>query len=74
MRTDEIEAYRHGISLSESKLANWMIANSFTTGHGDTMEDLLRELSWQIEELRLQSATDRNHLNMKLGGQTFAKG
>lgn len=31
-------------------LAAWMIANSFATGHGDTVEDLLKELKWQIEE------------------------
>lgn len=31
-------------------LATWMIANSFATGHGDTVEDLLKELKWQIEE------------------------
>jgi len=31
-------------------LAAWMIENSFATGHGDTVEDLLKELKWQIEE------------------------
>lgn len=34
------------------KLAAWMLANSFATGHGDTMEDLLGELGWQVKELR----------------------
>ena len=34
------------------QLAAWMIANGFATGHGDTMEDLLRELTWQVAELR----------------------
>jgi hypothetical protein len=34
------------------KLAAWMLANSFATGHGDTMEDLLAELDWQVRELR----------------------
>jgi hypothetical protein len=33
-------------------LAAWMIEHSFSTGHGDTMDDLLRELAWQVEELR----------------------
>lgn len=28
-------------------LSTWMIANSYATGHGDTVEDLLRELDWQ---------------------------
>jgi hypothetical protein len=34
------------------KLAAWMIENSFATGHGDTMDDLLKELEWQVQELR----------------------
>lgn len=34
------------------QLAQWMIINSFSTGHGDTFEDLLKELSWQVKELR----------------------
>ena len=33
-------------------LAGWMLANGFVTGHGDTIEDLLGELSAQIEDLR----------------------
>jgi O-methyltransferase involved in polyketide biosynthesis len=35
-------------------LAKWMIEHGFTTGHGDTIEDLFRELGWQIKELRDQ--------------------
>lgn len=34
------------------RLAEWMVQNGFATGHGDTFEDLLSELKWQIEELR----------------------
>lgn len=33
-------------------VAQWMIDNSFATGHGDTLADLLMELQWQITELR----------------------
>ena len=32
------------------KLAAWMIERGYATGHGDTTEDLLKELDWQIEE------------------------
>ena len=35
-------------------LAQWMIANSFATGHGDTTDDLLSELAGHINELRAQ--------------------
>lgn len=34
------------------RLAKWMIAHSFATGHGDTLQDMLDELSWQISEIR----------------------
>jgi len=33
-------------------LVAWMVENSFATGHGDSVEDLLKELKWQVEELR----------------------
>ena len=32
------------------RLAEWMIANGFATGHGDTIDALLQELRWQISE------------------------
>jgi hypothetical protein len=31
---------------ARERLAAWMIENSFATGHGDTLEDLLGELTW----------------------------
>ena len=34
----------------KEKLAQWMMAKGYATGHGDTVEDLLKELEWQIEE------------------------
>jgi hypothetical protein len=37
------------------KLAGWMNANGFATGHGDTFDNLLRELDWQIKELRARN-------------------
>jgi hypothetical protein len=33
-----------------NKLAAWMIERGYATGHGDTVEDLLKELEWQIDE------------------------
>jgi hypothetical protein len=41
----------------KEKLARWMLRHSFATGHGDTIDDLLKELDWQIEELRAASVT-----------------
>jgi hypothetical protein len=34
------------------KLAAWMVSNGFAIGHGESLESLLQELAWQIEELR----------------------
>jgi hypothetical protein len=40
------------MNVEREKVARWMIANGLATGHGDTIEDLLGEASWQIAELR----------------------
>jgi hypothetical protein len=37
-------------AAERNKLAAWMIARGYATGHGDTMEDLLKELVWQVRE------------------------
>ena len=34
----------------KEKVAQWMIQKGYATGHGDTVEDLLKELEWQILE------------------------
>lgn len=41
--------------LNRHKVAKWMIDRGYATGRGDTIEDLLRELDWQIEE-RIKNA------------------
>jgi len=33
-------------------LVMWVIEQGFATGHAETQEDLLEELSWQIKEIR----------------------
>lgn len=45
----------------EEHVARWMISKSLATGHGDTVEDMLNEAKWQIEEAmraKLKMATD----------------
>ena len=32
------------------KVAKWMVERGYSTGHGDTIEDLLKELEWQVAE------------------------
>lgn len=43
---------------AEAKLANFMKANSFATGHGANFDALLRELEWQVKELRQRPDPD----------------
>ena len=38
------------IRMAREKVAAWMRARSYATGHGDTVEDLLKELEWQVAE------------------------
>jgi hypothetical protein len=40
-----------GADAPREALAQFMIRHSFATGHGDTHDSLLAELSWQIDEL-----------------------
>lgn len=40
---------RHQIAAERNKVASWMMAQGYATGHGDTVEDLLQELGTEIE-------------------------
>ena len=48
---EELERFVALVAAQErEKVAAWMIAKGYATGHGDTTEDLLKELAWQIDE------------------------
>ncbi len=48
---EELERFAALVAAAErNKLAAWMIERGYATGHGDTVEDLLKELEWQISE------------------------
>jgi len=48
---DELERFAALVAAAErEKVAQWMIQRSYATGHGDTTEDLLQELDWQIAD------------------------
>ena len=42
------------MSDDKERLAAWMMKEGFATGHGDTAEALLDELSWQVAEIKAQ--------------------
>lgn len=37
-------------AAEREKVAQWVIEQGYATGHGDTIEDLLTELCWQVTE------------------------
>ncbi len=41
---------RQQIAAERNKVALWMMTKGYATGHGDTTEDLLKELEWQVRE------------------------
>jgi len=48
---DVLERFAALVAAAErNKLAAWMIKHGYATGHGDSIEKLLEELEWQIEE------------------------
>jgi hypothetical protein len=48
---DDLERFAALVAAAErNKLAQWMMTQGYATGHGDTTEDLLDELDWQITE------------------------
>ncbi len=44
------EIEREAREAEREKVAKWMIQRSYATGHGDTLEDLLQELDWQVAD------------------------
>ena len=48
---EELGRFAALVAASErEKLAAWMMRQGYATGHGDSIEKLLEELEWQIEE------------------------
>ena len=44
------QAYERGWNAALAQLAAWMTRQGYATGHGDSIEDLLQELDWQVQE------------------------
>ena len=45
-------------AAEREKVAAWMRSKSYATGHGDTIEDLLKELEWQVAEREREALVD----------------
>jgi hypothetical protein len=46
-------------AAEREKVAAWMIARGYATGHGDTIEELLQELDWQVREQERESRGEK---------------
>ena len=44
------EGYEAGRLAEREKVAKWQMGSGYSTGHGETIEDLLVELEWQVRE------------------------
>ena len=59
MYPDDIERFAALVAAQErEKVARWMTERGYATGHGDTIEDLLNELDWQIREQEREACID----------------
>ena len=48
--SDHLQAVRSAVAVDRENVAKWIIERGYATGHGDTIEDLLKELEWQVAE------------------------
>jgi len=55
----------HCCQALREKVAAWMMRQGYATGHGESIEDLLKELEWQIRE-REREACANLLLNVSL--------
>ena len=52
----ELERFAALVAAAErEKVAQWMMQRGYATGHGDSIEDMLQELDWQIRERESQN-------------------
>ena len=45
-------------AAEREKVAKWMLERGYATGHGDTVEDLLKELEWQVAEREREACAE----------------
>jgi hypothetical protein len=51
IQTDQVIDFANLVAAAErNKVAQWIMARGYSTGHGDTVDDLLKELNWQVRE------------------------
>jgi hypothetical protein len=64
-----MDALRERLAQPEQereKVAHWMVERGYATGHGDTVEDLLKELEWQVAEREREAMNNKGTCPEKL--------
>ena len=57
---EQIERFAKIVAAAErAKVVEWMAEQGYATGHGDTTEDLLKELKWQAAEQEIRARGER---------------
>jgi hypothetical protein len=60
--------WNKAIETEREKVAQWMMTKGYATGHGDSIEDLMKELEWQIRESEREACAkvceDRERANL----------
>jgi len=69
----QIERFAALVAAAErEKVAAWMMQRSYATGHGDTIEDLSKELEWQVAEREREECAKLCEEEGLLWGQRYA--
>ena len=69
----DLERFAALVAAAErEKVAAWMIQRSYATGHGDTIEDLIKELEWQVAEREREACAKLCEEDGLLWGQRYA--
>ena len=49
---DGLERFAKLVAAHErEKVVQWMMERGYATGHGDTIQELIKEIEWQVAEL-----------------------
>ena len=71
----QIERFAELVAAAKrEQVAAWMMQRGYATGHGDTIEGLLKELEWQVRESeREDCAKVCDHMEEKAEGTECCK-
>jgi hypothetical protein len=69
-----VEQVDLAVAAEREKVAAWMIERGYATGHGDTIENLLKELEWQVKERELKVCAEECEDSLYCAAVTRSRG